>query len=328
MVAVTGFGCGSHSSSSEEPVSTRTRQGPVSAPVLSASTDPIKQTTATTETVKFIAVGDTGKGKDGQKTVARNMAEWCTAHGCDFILLLGDNFYQSGVTSVSDPLWAKLFEEPYKDIQLPFYAILGNHDYGGNGLGNEFEKASYQILYTEKSSKWKMPAAVYRIEAGPVEIVVLDTNSILYNRKDGQQERVAEWVNKPSKGWRLAAGHHPYLSNGPHGNAGSYDGFTANERASGQNLKTFMDNLICGKTDLYLAGHDHSRQWLTPTCNGTELAVSGAGSAPTGLAPNNLARFASGTLGFMYIEATAKKLDAKFVNEKGAVDFSRSLSKE
>ena len=45
-----------------------------------------------------------------------------------------DNFYNSGVTSVSDPQWLESWRTPYNhsSLQLPWYACLGNHDYIGN----------------------------------------------------------------------------------------------------------------------------------------------------------------------------------------------------
>ena len=55
----------------------------------------------------------------------------------------GDNFYlnntnglfgqdHSGVSSVNDPFWKSKFSNVYSGagVQLPVYAILGNHDYG------------------------------------------------------------------------------------------------------------------------------------------------------------------------------------------------------
>ncbi|MBL9107498.1 MAG: metallophosphoesterase [Myxococcales bacterium] len=49
----------------------------------------------------------------------------------DFGILLGDNFYVSGVSGVSgvdDPQWQDKFELPYSDLTFPIYAVLGNHD--------------------------------------------------------------------------------------------------------------------------------------------------------------------------------------------------------
>lgn len=109
----------------------------------------------------FLAMGDWGfdpwEGGDVLiKNLAANMAAWAAAEGGtrpDFILALGDNFYDSGVSSVecvtrlappesiqypfrrvlySDPAfkerWADIFIEPHVELRVPWCIILGNHD--------------------------------------------------------------------------------------------------------------------------------------------------------------------------------------------------------
>ena len=56
------------------------------------------------------------------------MAKVCEASGCDLVLLLGDNFYPSGVLSVDDLQFKTKFEEVYGNIKIPFFVVLGNHD--------------------------------------------------------------------------------------------------------------------------------------------------------------------------------------------------------
>jgi tartrate-resistant acid phosphatase type 5 len=92
-------------------------------------------------------------------------------------------------------------------------------------------------------------------------------------------------------------------------------------------VKTFVEGTVCGNTDAYLCGHDHSMQWLTPTCNGTELLVSGAGAETTSLPGTNEARFQSTELGFIYGVATETQLSMQFVNDSGKPLFSRTLEK-
>ena len=55
--------------------------------------------------IKFVAMGDAGKANEGQKLVAKAIKEKCDKDGCDFVILLGDNIYDSGVDSLQDKQW-------------------------------------------------------------------------------------------------------------------------------------------------------------------------------------------------------------------------------
>jgi hypothetical protein len=275
------------------------------------------------QALRFVAVGDTGKGNQGQKDVAAGIATKCAKDGCDFVQLLGDNIYESGVTSTMDTEWQGRFVEPYANLSLEFWAVLGNHDYGGNGLGTEWGKGQNEIDYTAVSTKWRMPAAYWHRTVQNVEFFALDTNMQIFFQDGKQRTDVAAWLAASTATWKIALGHHPYLSNGKHGNAGSYDGIPL----SGSNVKSFMDDVVCGKADLYLSGHDHDRQWHKSTCKGTELAVSGAGAATTTLGTKNETLFQADTLGFLYVRIAGKTLTAEFCDQTGKVEFTRTLTK-
>ena len=103
--------------------------------------------------VRFIALGDGGEGNDAQYANAQGIASVCAEQGCDFALYLGDNIYDSGVDSVDDEQFLNKFELPYEQLDFPFYVVMGNHDYGGNGVGNEPEKVDFEVGYTERSEK-------------------------------------------------------------------------------------------------------------------------------------------------------------------------------
>lgn len=67
------------------------------------------------------------------------------------IIALGDNFYNNGVSSTNDYLWEDLWREiylnPYPNLsQIPWYAVLGNHDYGG---GDTYAFAQVQRMYEQ-----------------------------------------------------------------------------------------------------------------------------------------------------------------------------------
>lgn len=276
--------------------------------------------------VRFVAMGDTGTGDQGQKTIAAAVAAKCKKDGCDFVQLLGDNLYETGASSVTDPIWAERFETPYAAIDLDFYAVLGNHDYGANGAGTDFPKGKNEVDYTATSKKWKMPSAYFHFTKGNVELFALDTNMALFSQAAAQKTDVTAWLAASTAEWKIALGHHPYKSNGPHGNAGSYDGLPIGP-VDGRAVKSFLEDTVCGKVDVYLSGHDHSQQWLNESCKGTELAVSGAGAKTTELKGTNPSLFQSLALGFLYIVIDGKKLTAEFVDGTGAVEFTHVITK-
>jgi hypothetical protein len=145
--------------------------------------------------------------------------------------------------------------------------VLGNHDYGGEllginygGLGNEFDRGLTEVAYTQHSQKWKMPATHYTLRFGPVGLVMLDTNSIMWGNQDHGDQ--AEWIGGAFEeladaSWVLAAGHHPLQSNGNHGNAGSYglgdlDIPVPIDEINGDDVEDFMEEHVCGVADFYV----------------------------------------------------------------------------
>ncbi len=292
--------------------------------------------------MRFVAIGDVGKGNTGQNTVGAALGTVCAQRGCDFVVMLGDNFYPSGVTSVTDPLWQTAFVQPYATVNAPFYPVLGNHDYGGDGAGYEASRADVQVAYSQTNPKWRLPAVHYRFTQGHAEFFGLDTNRSFWGSSgSGDTQTRADinaWITASNATWKIALGHHPYKSNGPHGNAGDYDrrcttvlgqevcagppGFI-----DGRNIKNFMETIVCGRADVYLSGHDHSMQWLTPTCNGTHLMVSGGGASSTTLDMKNPVHFQTTDLGFMYIELNGRTFTGTFYGQTGNVLFTRSFTK-
>lgn len=277
--------------------------------------------------VRFAVLGCTGEGNAAQEQVAEAIRRKRAASGCDFVVLLGNNIYASGVDSVDDPQWQTKFEIPYRNLDLPFYAILGNHDYGGNGAGYEFGKGDIQVQYSARSTRWRMPDNFYRFTEGPAEFFALDTNLQMYGRDAEQRAKVPGWIAASTATWKIALGHHCYLSNGPHGNAGRYEGVPGIPGVSGVEVKSFFDDVICGRVDLHLSAHDLSLQWLEPTCQGTQLLVSGAGSKTTDLPGSNPSRFQLAREGFLYIAIEGKTLTAEFIDSLGEVRFTRSITK-
>ncbi len=299
--------------------------------------------------VRFIAIGDTGEGNPEQYAVAAAMKTVCErAGGCDFAILLGDNIYDRGATTVDDPLFQTKFEQPYANLSFPFYAVLGNHDYGGNllfdvpGLGNEFDQGPVEVMYTAISDKWEMPATHYSMKHGNVGFIMLDTNSILWSNTQHGDQRAwypSALADIAGTDWTFVAGHHPYRSNGSHGNAGNYD---APELAGvtipnplpvigGGELKSWFDDVVCGTADVYFSGHDHTRQWLdeNEALCGAEMIVTGAGAKVTALRDRgNAVHYQDDQeVGFMLVEVVGKRMTGQFYGPDGVMDMERTITK-
>jgi tartrate-resistant acid phosphatase type 5 len=282
-----------------------------------------------TEKLGFIVMGDGGTGSATQKNVADAVANVCNLPDirCDFALLLGDNIYPGGAYNVNAPEFIDMFEEPYAELDFPFFLVLGNHDYGGSGAGFEFWKGQVQVDYTKHSSpqhsgKWRMPAHHYsfRVKGGTanVDFFAIDTNSIFYRSVILQRWWLNRTLDQSCADWKIVYGHHTYISNGSHGNAGNYEGVANIPLIDGRSIKDFFDEVIIGKADLYLAGHDHNRQLLGPV-NGTRFIVSGTGAKAKGLEhrdPNTTIYESDQKAGFVLIEITDESsLRVRFYDE-------------
>lgn len=284
---------------------------------------------ATFTEARFVAFGDAGNAK--ARGLADAVATVCAERGCDFVLYLGDTGYPDGYERADDPDFDTHFATPFAPLELPFFVVMGNHDYGGwRGAGNQWERADVMHALEARSSKWRFPAPAYFFDAGGVRFVALDTNRILW----GFGEREAEWIDPvvaSAPGPVVVFGHHPYRSVGRHGDAGRYDrlggvakvpGFRV---AAGTYFAQFADAHLCGKVAVYLAAHDHDREWMAPVC-GMELVVSGGGGDTSALtrADDPAALFASDQPGFLYARATPTTLEGTFYNLAGAVSFQRT----
>ena len=286
-------------------------------------------------------MGDTGEGNDDQYAVAAAIETLCAAQGCDFVVLLGDNFYDEGVESITDPLWTQYFEDPYANLDLTFYPTLGNHDGGAGGTGLDLARGDIQVDYSATSTKWEMPARWYKHSHGNVDLFSIDTSSIFFDGGflcgDCDDNSIAqaswlqsEWAGGSTGLWKIAYGHHPYLSNGPHGNAGLYEGIPFLPYVSGDEIKDFLEGNICGQVDFYLCGHDHSRQYLQDTCAGTNLIVAGAGAKRTDIEGNNPVHWQDSDPdmeGFVWFEADGNQLTVQFWNKNGVMDYEDILTK-
>lgn len=129
----------------------------------------------------FLAFGDWGLPGENQSAVAGLMASYASAFGANFVVSLGDNFYEDGVSSDIDPLWYEAYTSVYDaaSLQIPWYTVLGNHDYHLN------PEAQIDYYKNRRDDRWVMPSHLYsqawQIPGSSeyLEIVFVDTD-ILY----------------------------------------------------------------------------------------------------------------------------------------------------
>ncbi|MBN8705554.1 MAG: metallophosphoesterase [Bacteroidetes bacterium] len=271
---------------------------------------------ASEKRITFLAVGDAGTGEDAQKIVASGMAHSAENRKAGFVLYLGDNFYESGVSSVSDPLWQTAFETVYNQssLQIPFYAILGNHDYYGN------EEA--ELEYALSHDRWKMPARYYSFSAGispgdSIDFFALDTEMLLDETSDEAKAQLV-WLDAELKQssaiWKVVFGHHPVRSNGEHGNTGELVAL----------LKPILEE---NKVTAYFCGHDHHLELIKPE-NGVNYIVSGAGGKRRNVTWRKNTKFASTNFGFVSVEASATYFAVTFHARFGNVIYSEVIGKK
>jgi hypothetical protein len=274
--------------------------------------------------VRFIAMGDGGEGNKTQYAVAKAVQQVCAERGCDFVLYLGDNFYNDGVEGVDDAQFQTKFEQPYAELDLIFHVVLGNHDYGELSFAES--KAQVEVDYSARSTKWSMPARHYTFVREHVQFYALDTNEIMVWDRPAQKAWLDAQRADSDAQWHIAFGHHPYLSDGQPGTAGSDAGRPYIPIASGGNVKDFMDSSVCGQMHLYLSGHDHNRQWLEDQC-GTAFIVSGAAAKTSGLVGRETpTQFEDDKKsGFLWVEIEGNTLRGVFYDQDASVDDESSF---
>ena len=266
----------------------------------------------------FIAMGDWGTGSAAQRHVARLMNEKAGRDSLHFVVLLGDNFYSNGVTSIDDPQWQRKFETVYNlpFLNVPFFAALGNHDYKKNAWPEA------QVEYSSRNTRWKMPARFYTFtrqldSPATIQFFALDTEALnLKKWYDFANDQVA-WLEKElaksTATWKVAFGHHPIFSNGEHGPT----------PAMQKHIQPLLEKF---QVDFYLCGHDHDRQLLQPV-DGVRYLVSGtaAKSRDTVWADNTV--FAATDLGFIWLRVAAEEFHVQFIDKNGDIEFAYTLNK-
>ncbi len=270
----------------------------------------------------FVMIGDWGRnGAQRQREVGMQMGVTADEIGSRFVVSLGDNFYEDGVTGLDDPQWSGSFEQIYAapSLQTRWDVILGNHDYRGD--------VQTQLAYGRTSTRWNMPARYFqrdeRLEDGTeIAFFYIDTSPFLKPYRGTKvriddQDTAAQlaWFDAAlgvsQAKWKIVVGHHPIHT------------ITGGKRDWKDLVAQIKPLLIKHGVKIYINGHDHNFQMLER--DGITFITNGAGSQTEKPGPSAPGQFGSAEHGFMTVDLSAERFAYSMVNDSGVVLFSGSV---
>jgi Calcineurin-like phosphoesterase len=247
--------------------------------------------------VRFAAIGDSGRGDEPQIQVARQMVAWRERIPFEFILMLGDNIY--GPHTPDD--YRQKFDEPYRDLLqagVTFHAAIGNHDEPGSLNYAPFNMDG-QRYYTFRKGEGPLGG----LTGAGVRFFALDSRSF-----DADQ---IDWLRRELEGsrsaWKIVYFHHPLYTSGRY-------------QAGARTLRRAIERILVeGDVDVVLSGHEHFYERVHPQ-NGVVYFVSGAAGS---LRPDDIQRTPLTAVGydddyhFMMFEVTGRELYFQAVTRAG-----------
>lgn len=269
------------------------------------------------EGIHLLAFGDFGSGNEQQRAVARQMAAFAGKLGAPLtaVLALGDNFYGNMTAARFGPHFEEMY--PRMHFDCPFYACLGNHDYGPDYDGGQGrEKSEIQLAYARDNpgGRWKLPHRWHAVELPDAEhplvkIIFLDGNffeGALTAAEKKEQERFleAEVKRETRAPWRWMVTHYPMFSDGRY-----RDDYWVEECWG----STLRENGF----SLYLSGHDHNLQHVEVEGYPGSFIVSGAGGANLHEVREARNGFSSRVLGFNHLHVTREAIHAQYIDTQG-----------
>ncbi|HEY3761495.1 MAG TPA: tartrate-resistant acid phosphatase type 5 family protein [Verrucomicrobiae bacterium] len=274
--------------------------------------------------LRFLVFGDWGRnGEKDQVEVAIQMARASKNISAQFIISVGDNFYEEGVKSVADPQWQTSFENVYRDsaLQIPWQVILGNHDYCGD--------CDAQIEYSKSHPRWNMPARyfvqTYRIdESNTADFFYLDTTPMIKSYRNQNKigpniaaQDVAKqlaWFKNAlgaSKArWKIAFGHHPIYSGGKHSDTADL-------------VEQVLPLLHEYKVQAWFNGHDHDLQHLAD--DKMNFFCSGAGSQVSITQRIQQSKFLESTPGFITVALSQSEMNVQMIDHLGTLLYRATI---
>lgn len=298
--------------------------------------------------LNFLVVGDWGRqGLYNQSQVAIQMGRIGQQLGIDFVVSVGDNFYDKGLKDVDDPHFSASFTNVYTapSLQTTWYTVLGNHDY----MGDTVSQLSDHLV--KRDPRWfcrrefqlhlSLCKAVIPGKScnASVDMFFFDTTPFIneyweangtstFNwtglapdrkeQRSSQLQNLARELAKSKAPWKVVFGHHTIRSIGHHGDLQEL-------------INLLLPLLERHEVDVYINGHDHNLQHLKRADSRIHFFTSGGGSkAFSGLRPYDEeagVQFAFDGQGFLAVSMNATVVSFSFYDVFGDVLYSYTLEK-
>ena len=276
--------------------------------------------------LNFYLANDLGRnGYYDQKPIAELMGNMAETVDIECVVAAGDVHHFEGVRSVNDPLWMTNYELIYShpELMIPWYAILGNHEYRGN--------TQAVIDYSKISARWNMPDRYYTFvmenDGITVRFVMVDTAPLIDKYReddeysDACKQKQLSWIDSllttSKEDWVLVVGHHPIFAE------------TGKDDSERLDLQKRLDSILRKHTnvDMYLCGHIHNFQHIRKVDSNIDYVVNTSGSLSRKVKPIDGTRFCSGDTGFSLICADKKELNLHMINKEGKVIYTVTRKK-
>ncbi len=276
---------------------------------------------------EFLVVGDWGRnGTSHQREVAAQMGYAADRLHSRFVISVGDNFYEDGVQSASDPQWHTSFEDIYSapSLQIPWLVALGNHDYRG--------VPQAQIDYAKTSPRWRMPSRYYTVNgsdfgAPHMDLFFIDSSPLVHQYRQDVHATIAanvagedvpaqlQWLDHAlgasEAPWKVVVGHHTIYS------GGSGHGDTIEVR------DLIVPLLHKHAVQVYINGHDHDLQHIRR--DGVDYLCCGAGSEVRPVQAVQGTLYCAQRSGFAALRSEPDALRVEFLDSTGAKLYHSSI---
>lgn len=261
-----------------------------------------------------------------------------------FVLALGDNFYNTGVTSDTSSRFSTSWSTVYNSGSmktLPWYVIAGNHDHEGNVT------AEVEFTNLDPTKRWNYPDFFYKKsfsgDGVSIDVIMIDTVDLCGSNK--VQDHGVEGYFDPlptmdstatNTNWQwiedqMAASTADYLFIGGH-----YPVYSVCEHGPTQTLIDNLQPLLVKYNAHYLSGHDHCLEYFVEgkvsyilSGTGDECCYS-ASNSNNKLNPTGALKFSVSssnnpnkvTGGFVSISTSATSMIVKYYDQDGNVLYS------